>query len=82
MSLTALIGVETAAPRHYDVGPRPIEERSEATWHVYVRRPQRKRVRQLLFRHLFYEGDGYLGLQSRVNLPCRTLSSPTGIWRT
>jgi len=29
-------------------------------------------------RHLFNEGDGDLGLQSRFNLPCRTLSSPQG----
>ena len=30
------------------------------------------------FRHRFNEGDGYLGLQSRFDLPCRTLSSPQG----
>jgi hypothetical protein len=30
------------------------------------------------FRHRINEGDGYLGLQSRFDLPCRTLSSPQG----
>ena len=31
------------------------------------------------FRHRINEGDGYLGLQSRFNFPCRTLSSPQRI---
>ena len=41
-----------------------------------TRRLERIHVRQLLFRHCFYEGSSNLGLQSVRNRSCRTYASP------
>ncbi len=41
-----------------------------------TRRLERIHVRQLFFRHCFYEGSSNLGLQSVRNRSCRTYASP------
>gem|GEM_PF-6392928 len=55
---------------------QPAGERLGRRGRLQTRRPERVRARQLLFRHLFNEVGGDLGLLSGLDLPCRTHSSP------
>ena len=41
-----------------------------------LRQAERRRIRQLLFCHLFCEGDGTSACNSTLHLPCRNHSSP------